>query len=216
VLIAKTPLSVDNLGYDDICARNDRLVLSSKSNGQTSCSGWPSFLPLEKTTSGAVVDQAFDLVANTHCHLLLLGSFPGVWSLRDRQYYANPRNQFWQLLSPVIGIDLVPLGYADRLATVLAHGIGLWDVVATARRVGSLDSALRDVAPRALHSAAAGLPDLRAMAFNGATAFKIGQRQMAKCPKVKCLLLPSSSPAHTIGLAAKAEQWRHLASYLAH
>ena len=207
---------MDNRGYVDLCARHDRLALSGKSDGLTSCSVRPSFLSLGKTARGTAIDQAFDLVANTHCRRLLLGSFPGALSFRDRQYYANPRNQFWQLLSPVVGIDLVPLGYADRLATLLAHGIGLWDVVATARRAGSLDSALRDVAPRALHSAAAGLPDLRAMAFNGATTFKIGQRQMAKCPKIKCLLLPSSSPAHTISPGAKGEQWRHLASYLAH
>jgi len=161
-----------------------------------------------------MTDHAFELVANAQCRVLLLGSFPGARSLREQQYYANPRNQFWQLLSPVIGVDLVPLGYADRLATLLAHRIGLWDVVATARRAGSLDSALRDIAPRDLHAVAARLPDLRAMGFNGATAFKIGQRQLGQSPAIKCLLLPSSSPAHTVGLAAKAEQWRLLASYL--
>ena len=161
-----------------------------------------------------MIDEAFDLVAEPNCRVLILGSFPGAQSLRDRRYYANPRNHFWQLLSPLIGTDLVPLVYADRLATLVKHGIGLWDVVATASRAGSLDSNLRDVAPRDLKTVAASLPDLRAMAFNGATAFKIGQRQFNQTQSIDCLLLPSSSPAHTIGLAAKAEQWRRLAQYL--
>jgi hypoxanthine-DNA glycosylase len=159
-------------------------------------------------------DQAFDLVADARCRVLVLGSFPGVRSLREARYYAHPRNQFWQLMSPVVGIDLVPLSYDQRLAALVAQRIGLWDVVATARRSGSLDSALREVQPRDLRAVAAGLPDLRAMAFNGAAAFAIGQRQMGQGSGIDLLSLPSSSPAHTIGLSAKAAAWRALTSYL--
>jgi len=159
-------------------------------------------------------DQAFDLVADARCRVLILGSFPGVRSLREARYYAHPRNQFWQLMSPVAGLDLVPLAYDERLAALVARRIGLWDVVATARRAGSLDSALRAVQPRDLRAVAAGLPDLRAMAFNGATAFAIGQRQMGQGTMVELVSLPSSSPAHTVGLAAKAAAWCRLAAYL--
>ena len=161
-----------------------------------------------------MADQAFDLIANRHCRVLLLGSFPGAQSLRDRQYYANPRNHFWQLLSPLVGIDLVPLDYQNRLQTLLAHNIGLWDVVANASRAGSLDTALRNIAPRDLNAVAANLPDLRAMAFNGATAFKIGESQLAPNPPFDRVPLPSSSPAYTIGLAAKAARWQKLGEYL--
>jgi double-stranded uracil-DNA glycosylase len=159
-------------------------------------------------------DRAFDLVADRHCRLLVLGSFPGVQSLRARRYYAHPRNQFWHLMTRVTGIDLVPLDYARRLEALVERGVGLWDVVATARRAGSLDSALRDVAPRDLPAVAVQLPALRAMAFNGGTAFAIGRRAMGPDCAIDLVPLPSSSPAHTVGLAAKAEAWRSLSAYL--
>ncbi|WP_428333261.1 DNA-deoxyinosine glycosylase [Novosphingobium sp.] len=159
-------------------------------------------------------DQAFDPVADSNCRVLILGSFPGIKSLQHRQYYANPRNQFWHLVSGIVGTDLPSLAYPDRLKSLVAHGIGLWDVVATANRAGSLDAALRNIVPRDLQTLAASLPNLRAMAFNGATAFKIGQRQMAGNHVIERLLLPSSSPAHTIDLTVKAEQWQKLAACL--
>ncbi len=49
------------------------------------------------------IDQAFDIVADAQCRLLVLGSLPGVRSLREQRYYAHPRNQFWQLMTPVAG-----------------------------------------------------------------------------------------------------------------
>ena len=159
-------------------------------------------------------DHAFDLVANAQCRLLILGSFPGVQSLRARQYYAHPRNQFWQLMSSVVAVDLVSMAYEERLTALLAQGVGLWDVVATARRAGSLDSALREVAPRDVAGVAAGLPALRASGFNGATAFSIGRRQLAGTVDLPLVLLPSSSPAYTLALDAKLAVWRQLAVFL--
>jgi hypoxanthine-DNA glycosylase len=159
-------------------------------------------------------DEAFDLVADAGCRVLVLGSFPGAQSLRDRRYYANPRNQFWHLMSPVVGVDLVPLAYDQRLATLVSRYVGLWDVVDSANRAGSLDSALRDIMPRNLGAVIARLPDLRVLAFNGATAFRIGQRQLGLDAGVACVLLPSSSPAHAIGLGAKSQHWARLAESL--
>ena len=62
--------------------------------------------------------------------LLLLGSFPGAASLAAAQYYAHPRNQFWPLLSALLGEDLVGLPYPRRLRRLGARGVGLWAVVA--------------------------------------------------------------------------------------
>lgn len=87
--------------------------------------------------------------------------------------------------------------------------VGLWDVVASARREGSLDQALRHVAATPLVELAAGLTELRGIGFNGATAAKIGRR-MLQSTDLTLIDLPSSSPAYTLAFAAKAARWAEL------
>lgn len=158
--------------------------------------------------------MAFGMVADAQTRLLLLGSLPGRQSLAAGRYYAHPRNQFWRLLSPVVGADLMAMEYQARLAALLGAGIGLWDVVESARRRGSLDADLREVEARDLRSAAAGLPALRAMAFNGAKAYAIARAQLGDDAPVPLIALPSSSPAHAVGIAAKQPPWTALREWL--
>jgi hypoxanthine-DNA glycosylase len=159
--------------------------------------------------------RSFAPVVDTRTKVLICGSLPGDRSLAAQQYYAHPQNQFWRLLSPVVGSDLVALDYEGRLATLLDAHIGLWDVVATATRAGSSDAAIRDHAPNDLEQLAAKLPRLRAIAFNGGTAYKIGRRLMEeRVRRYDLIALPSSSPLHTIGLAAKQGAWTALRAYL--
>jgi hypoxanthine-DNA glycosylase len=166
-------------------------------------------------TTADPIHHAFEMVADQRTRLLILGSLPGRKSLSARRYYANPGNQFWRLLTPVVGTDLVPLDYAQRISTLLDAGIGLWDVIGSARRFGSLDSALRDAEVRDLRGVIGDLPALRALAFNGAAAFRIGVRQMGAEPGVDLIALPSSSGAHAVGIAAKQPAWDGLRAYLA-
>lgn len=151
---------------------------------------------------------SFGAVAGPHTRVLILGSLPGERSLAAREYYAHPQNRFWELTSAVIGRDLRPLAYSDRLTALGAAGIGLWDTVACARRTGSLDSAIRDMAANDLGGLVATLPNLRAVAFNGATAARIGRAQLPAAPPFALIDLPSSSPAHaSMTFDAKRDRW---------
>jgi hypoxanthine-DNA glycosylase len=148
--------------------------------------------------------------------VLILGSLPGEASLRAGQYYAHPRNLFWQLVGGVVGVDLPALPYPERLVALEAAGIGLWDVIASARRRGSLDAAIRDHEPADLAALVAGLPALRAVGFNGRTAQRHGHSALAPKPGLALLDLPSSSPAYAaMPFAEKQARWRALAAYLA-
>jgi hypoxanthine-DNA glycosylase len=155
---------------------------------------------------------AFPPVVDAGTRVLILGSLPGTASLAAGRYYAHRQNQFWRLVGGAIGVDLAALAYDDRLAALRVAGIGLWDVVATARRSGSLDAAIRDPEAADLAGLVATLPALRLVAFNGRTATAIGSRALP--PDIPRITLPSSSSAHTLAFAAKAAAWAALAQPL--
>lgn len=160
---------------------------------------------------------SFPPVTDARTRVLVCGSLPGERSLAARQYYAHPQNQFWRLIAAVIDRDDLPdLPYDVRLAALREARIGLWDAVASATRAGSTDAAIAAVEPNDLATLAASLPDLVAIAFNGATAHRLGLRQLGtQASRWTILPLPSSSPLHTIGLPAKLPAWHALRPFLA-
>ena len=155
------------------------------------------------------VKRSMAPVGSRDARLLILGSLPGEASLRARQYYAHPQNQFWRLLGQAIGEDLTRLAYDDRLGRLAARGIALWDVVGEARREGSLDGAIRGATPNQLRQYAATHARLMAIAFNGKTASRLGRSALGDAAP-QLIDLPSSSPAYTLPFEAKAERWKPL------
>lgn len=139
--------------------------------------------------------------------LLILGSLPGEASLAAQNYYAHPQNQFWRLLGAAIGEPLSSLAYDDRIVRLVERGIALWDVVGEALREGSLDGALRQVRANPLSGFVARHPGLRAIAFNGQTAARLGRRALGEGLVPTLIDLPSSSPAYTLAFERKLERW---------
>lgn len=159
--------------------------------------------------------RCFDPVVDERTRVLVLGSLPGERSLARQEYYANPQNRFWMLMSGVTGVDLVALDYAARLEALLASGVGLWDVVAEAQREGSLDQRIRGHVGNDLPGLAAGLAALTAIAFNGGTAARLGLKALGEhASRYEIVRLPSSSPAHTLAYAEKSKAWQALRGYL--
>jgi len=138
---------------------------------------------------------------------LILGSFPSEASLAAGQYYAHPRNQFWRILGNLLQQPLQEMPYSRRLAALLAHGLGLWDVLGACERAGSLDADIR--APRANDFAPLRqrAPNLTRVLFNGQAAGRFAsQFQRAGLGVV---ILPSTSPAHAgMSLDQKLAHWR--------
>ncbi|HEY6512542.1 MAG TPA: DNA-deoxyinosine glycosylase [Burkholderiaceae bacterium] len=146
-------------------------------------------------------------VVSPDTRLLVLGSFPSAASLAAAQYYAHPRNQFWPILSALWGVDLRALPYASRLAEARRRGLGIWDVYASCRREGSLDSAIEEAMPNDLAGLVATLPRLSAIAHNGGESARTMRWTRTLVPHV--VQLPSSSPANASwSLARKVDAWR--------
>jgi TDG/mug DNA glycosylase family protein len=160
------------------------------------------------------VKQSFPPVVNGDVRLLVLGSLPGEQSLALSRYYGNPRNQFWRLMSDVTGVDLVPLAYLARIEALLHAGVGLWDTIGSARRQGSLDTAIRDPIRNDLEALITNLPQLRAIGFNGGKSAALGLRQLGGHERLALIPLPSSSPAFTLPYEAKRAEWLKLRRFL--
>lgn len=169
-----------------------------------------------KTAKATVHDSANVLyglapVINQTTHTLVLGSFPGAASLAAQEYYAFRHNQFWRLLSGVLKTDLTTMPYAQRLETLLLHGVGLWDIYQHCQRVGSLDTAIRQAKLNDFAALRASFPLLTAIGFNGKVAAKVRNQFLEW--GYQTIILPSSSPAHaSLSFEAKLLEWRKLRS----
>ena len=163
-------------------------------------------MSLRKTAFGAHADDG--------TRVLICGSLPGERSLAEQRYYAHPSNRFWQLVGAVLDCDLGTTDYDIRIERLKAAGIGLWDVIRSAERTGSLDAEIRNHEPSLLEPFVERLPSLRAIAFNGGTAARIGRGQVSG-GRYALIDLPSSSAAYAaMPFAEKCERWLVLRDFL--
>jgi hypoxanthine-DNA glycosylase len=154
-------------------------------------------------------------VARADARLFILGSLPGDASLAAQRYYAHSTNQFWRLLGNAIDEELQSLSYGERLARLANRRIGLWDVIASASRRGSLDQAIREAEHNKIEHLLNDFPELRAIAFNGATAAAVGRKLIGEPPpQLKLIELPSSSAANTRPIAEKVAAWSQLRPFV--
>lgn len=111
--------------------------------------------------------QGLPPVIDPHTRLLVLGSFPGVASLRSQQYYGHPQNHFWKILGALWNLPLAAAPYADRLAALRRHRVGVWDVYQACEREGSLDADIRQGELNDFNRVRETCPGLVAVAHNG-------------------------------------------------
>ena len=153
-------------------------------------------------------------VARPDARFFILGSLPGDASLAARQYYAHPTNQFWRLLGSAIGEELQSLPYQGRLELLAERRIGLWDVIASAHRPGSLDQAIREAEHNRIEHLLHDFPELAAIGFNGGAAAAAGRKLIGEPPaRITLIDLPSSSAANTRPLTDKARAWAVLGQF---
>lgn len=148
----------------------------------------------------------FPPILDAETETLILGSFPSPSSLAAQQYYAHRQNQFWRVMSVLLGEPLCEFDYDEKQRCLLRHRVGLWDVFCACRREGALDSAIQAAVPNDLERLKNEAPKLRCVCFNGKTSGKFerwfGEQGYAT------FVLPSTSPAYTLAFARKVELWR--------
>jgi hypoxanthine-DNA glycosylase len=163
-------------------------------------------------TEAVPVLQGLPPLLDAHTRLVVLGSFPGVASLRAQQYYGHPQNQFWKIMATLLSSDaaiVLTMAYAERVQWLLNQGVGLWDVYAACEREGSLDANIQNAQPNDLQSLRTRCPALVAIAHNGGESFK--HAKLTRALGLPVHRLPSTSPANASWtLARKLAAWREV------
>jgi hypoxanthine-DNA glycosylase len=158
--------------------------------------------------------RSFSPIINAASRVLILGSMPGIQSLEARQYYAHPQNQFWKIMGALFETE-IPKEYDARTEFLLEHGIGVWDVVHSCCREGSLDTAIRHEDAHDIEALFLQYPGIRFVGLNGAKAYNLFQKHIGfRFPEISFRRLPSTSPAYTIKMDKKLAEWQVIREYV--
>ena len=97
---------------------------------------------------------------------------PSTISLQRGEYYANPMNQFWRIISSVLGSTTDPQyrSYADKTILLSTNGIGLWDVLKECERKGSGDPDIKNGVSNNFIEFLSEYSNVKCICFNGQKA----------------------------------------------
>ncbi len=146
---------------------------------------------------------------------------PGRRSLDEQQYYGNPHNAFWRIMSRFTEIEATS-EYEKRVQGLIASRIAVWDVIRCCVRPGSLDSDI-DAASIEVNDFEEFFrehPQIQAVFFNGGRAAQEYARRVvpvltAAYKEIPSTQLLSTSPANArYSFDRKQENWMALETFL--
>lgn len=160
---------------------------------------------MNKTANIALhnIEPLFDKNSST----LILGSFPSVKSREDAFFYAHPQNRFWKVIAEIYGKP-TPVSIEDKKQLILENRLALFDVIKQCEILGSSDISVKsvianDISPIIENS------NIKKIFVNGKTAEKYYIKYIEPAVNIKCICLPSTSPANAaFSLQKLVEHWR--------
>ncbi|MEN2776612.1 DNA-deoxyinosine glycosylase [Acetivibrio clariflavus] len=152
--------------------------------------------------------NSFEPIVNKNCKILILGTMPGVQSLKRHEYYGNDRNAFWKIIFSLFQQKLSN-DYEQKKEFLLKNRIALWDVLKACNREGSLDNDIKDPIPNNFASFFKQYPNIEAVYFNGEPAEKFYRRLVGvKNSDIFFHRLPSTSPSNAVKFEEKLKYWK--------
>jgi len=161
--------------------------------------------------------RSFPPLGTPRATCLILGTMPGKMSLSAREYYAHPRNVFWDIMQQVYGIQR-ELPYGLRVKALEKKGVAVWDVLAACTRSSSLDSDIvaGSVVPNDFVPFFTTHPRIHIIYFNGNSSCRLFERHVVpllppRQRQIERVILPATSPAHArMTRAEKVRGWKAL------
>lgn len=152
--------------------------------------------------------KGLDSLLNEETKILIIGTFPGETSRKQNQYYADSRNQFWNLMSYVLGVDLNKLEYENRINILQKSKIGLWDTVESCEIVGSSDKNIHNEE----YNDFSHLTQIKKIICNGKTVEEKCNKHCNVPNGVKVVRVLSSSSANN-GSVGRPEDWKEAINF---
>ena len=154
--------------------------------------------------------KSFTPSIDNNSKILILGSMPGVKSLKEQQYYAHPQNRFWKVMASFCNEPkLHEYSYDLKLKTLLNNNIALWDTIKTCKRDGSLDSDIQNETPNDIRKLLKTYPNIKTICLNGNKSYSAFKKHFPELlEKYNCNKMPSTSPANAkYSLDKLIEEW---------
>lgn len=113
-------------------------------------------------------------IVDNDCETLILGSIPGKKSLEQGNYYADPDNQFWDIVFRILYPDWdcfkivdESISFEDRYKLLLGNRIGLWDVINCCDRDGCSDKKITNATINDFEAFFQSFGNINTVIFNG-------------------------------------------------
>ena len=157
--------------------------------------------------------NSFPPIVDDNSKILILGSMPGAKSLEMNQYYAFPQKQFWKIMFHLFDAEFSD-DYGTRINFIKQNKIALWDVIESCERKGSLDTEIKAEIDNDIPQLIENHSNIKMIFCNGQKSYKNLLKILGKNFKIPILVLPSTSPLHTVRFEEKLESWKVIQEYL--
>ena len=138
---------------------------------------------------------------------------PGAKSLEMKQYYAFPQNQFWKIMFHLFDTEF-STDYETRISLIKTNHMALWDVIESCERKGSSDTEIKDEIDNNIPQLIEKHPNIKIIFCNGQKSYKNLVKILGKNFKIPIVVLPSTSPLHTVKFEEKLERWKAIKDHL--
>ncbi|MFV0249317.1 MAG: DNA-deoxyinosine glycosylase [Tenacibaculum sp.] len=154
--------------------------------------------------------ESFDPLLTNSPKILILGTLPGVESLKVQQYYGHARNVFWKIIFQFFK-QPPTTNYSYKIDLLKQNKIALWDVCRVAKRKTSLDSDIKGEKPNAVEKLVEAYPSIVAIGFNGKKARELYDTFFNRKASIDYHTLLSTSPANAkYSFEEKFNNWKEI------
>ena len=130
-----------------------------------------------------------------------------------QQYYAFPQNQFWKIIFHLFDEEFSE-DYETRINIIKQNNVALWDVIESCERKGSSDTEIKAEIDNNIQELIEKHPNIKTIFCNGQKSYKNLLKILGKDFKIPIVVLPSTSPLHTVKFEEKLERWKVIKDYL--